>query len=84
MVYPKDIADLCCGFAGDRGFHHPELTLSATAEEAREVLEYAKDEPNSMILSTCRTCEVGVSAGSGLPDQSIADWVAEAIRAAKE
>ena len=25
----------CCGFAGDRGFLHPELTASATAAEAR-------------------------------------------------
>jgi len=74
----------CCGFAGDRGFHHPELTLSATAEEAREVLEYAKEEPNSMFLSTCRTCEVGVTAGSGLPYQSIAYLVAEAIRASEK
>jgi D-lactate dehydrogenase len=70
----------CCGFAGDRGFHHPELTLSATAEEAKEVQEYARCEPNSLFLSTCRTCEVGVTAGSGLPYQSLAYLVADAIR----
>jgi len=71
----------CCGFAGDRGFRHPELTLSATAQEAKEVMEYARFEPNSLFLSTCRTCEVGVTAGSGLPYQSIAYLVADAIRA---
>src|SRR5690606_20318799 len=27
----------CCGFAGDRGMLHPELTASATAAEAAEV-----------------------------------------------
>ena len=27
----------CCGFAGDRGFLHPELTASATAPAAREL-----------------------------------------------
>ena len=27
----------CCGFAGDRGFLHPELTQAATREEAAEV-----------------------------------------------
>ncbi len=27
----------CCGFAGDRGFLHPELTEAATREEAAEV-----------------------------------------------
>ena len=27
----------CCGFAGDRGFTHPELTAAATAPEAREL-----------------------------------------------
>ncbi len=71
----------CCGFAGDRGFHHPELTLSATADEAREVLEYARQDPDAMFLSTCRTCEMGVTAGSGLPYRSIAYLVADAIRA---
>jgi D-lactate dehydrogenase len=70
----------CCGFAGDRGFRHPELTLSATAQEAKEVQEYARCEPNSLFLSTCRTCEVGVTAGSGLPYQSLAYLVADAIR----
>lgn len=71
----------CCGFAGDRGFHHPELTLSATADEAREVLEYARQDPDAMFLSTCRTCEMGVAAGSGLPYRSIAYLVADTIRA---
>ncbi len=74
----------CCGFAGDRGFHHPELTLSATADESREVMEYAKEDPDAMFLSTCRTCEVGVSAGSGLPYQSVAFLIADAIRASEE
>src|SRR5699024_10052220 len=27
----------CCGFAGDRGLLHPELTASATRDEAAEV-----------------------------------------------
>ncbi|MDK7764258.1 hypothetical protein QP580_12785, partial [Prevotella bivia] len=27
----------CCGFAGDRGMLHPELTDAATADEAAEV-----------------------------------------------
>ena len=27
----------CCGFAGDRGMLHPELTASASSEEAAEV-----------------------------------------------
>src|SRR6476659_8530241 len=27
----------CCGFAGDRGISHPELTAAATAEEAAEL-----------------------------------------------
>ena len=27
----------CCGFAGDRGFTHPELTAAATVAEGAEI-----------------------------------------------
>ncbi len=35
VVVPQDAG--CCGYAGDRGLLHPELTASATAREAAEV-----------------------------------------------
>jgi D-lactate dehydrogenase len=53
----------CCGFAGDRGLLHPELTRSATAEEAFEVRSRDFDAH----LSSNRTCELGLEHGTGRP-----------------
>ena len=52
----------CCGFAGDRGFLHPELTQAATAEEAAEV---AAGGPYDAHLCGNRTCEIGLEQGTG-------------------
>ena len=43
----------CCGFAGDRGITHPELTAAATAPEAAEHAGHRFDSH----LSSNRTCE---------------------------
>jgi D-lactate dehydrogenase len=51
----------CCGFAGDRGFLHTELTRSATAEEAEEVCA----RPFEAYLGSNRTCEIGLSLATG-------------------
>jgi D-lactate dehydrogenase len=51
----------CCGFAGDRGFLHPELTASATQEEAAEV----KGRSFDAHVSTNRTCEIGMERATG-------------------
>jgi len=51
----------CCGFAGDRGFLHPELTASATQEEAAEV----KGRTFDAHISTNRTCEIGMERATG-------------------
>ena len=51
----------CCGFAGDRGMLHPELTASATQAEARELEEQTFDA----YLSTNSTCEIGMSRATG-------------------
>ncbi len=51
----------CCGFAGDRGMLHPELTASATAAEASEVAEIQADAH----VSCNRTCEIGISRATG-------------------
>ncbi|MGD0335288.1 MAG: FAD-binding and (Fe-S)-binding domain-containing protein [Xanthobacteraceae bacterium] len=51
----------CCGFAGDRGFLHPELTRSATAEEAEEVRVRMFDA----YLCSNRTCEIGLNLATG-------------------
>ncbi|OIV38900.1 FAD-binding oxidoreductase [Mangrovactinospora gilvigrisea] len=47
----------CCGFAGDRGMLHRELTESATAAEAAEVRERG---PFDAYVSANRMCEVGM------------------------
>ena len=51
----------CCGFAGDRGLLHPELTASATAREAAEVTR----RPHDAYASVNRTCELGMSRATG-------------------
>ena len=51
----------CCGFAGDRGMLHPELTASATALEAAEVRALG-----SLAHASCnRTCEIAMSRATG-------------------
>ncbi|MEU5144020.1 FAD-binding and (Fe-S)-binding domain-containing protein [Streptomyces sp. NPDC021139] len=57
----------CCGFAGDRGMLHKELTESATAHEAEEVLAGDHDA----YLSANRTCEIGMEHATGRPYQSV-------------
>ncbi|MFC4495128.1 FAD-binding and (Fe-S)-binding domain-containing protein [Streptomyces ovatisporus] len=54
VVVPVDAR--CCGFAGDRGMLHKELTVSATGREAAEVLSREFD----VHLSANRMCEVGM------------------------
>jgi len=51
----------CCGFAGDRGFSHPELTAAATAPQVAELAGRRFDAH----LSSNRTCEIGLSRATG-------------------
>ena len=51
----------CCGFAGDRGLLHPELTAAATAAEAQEL----SAEKFSAYASSNRPCEIGMSQATG-------------------
>jgi D-lactate dehydrogenase len=56
----------CCGFAGDRGFSHPELTAAATRPQAEELAGRRFDAR----LSSNRTCEIGLSRATGEPYES--------------
>ncbi|HET7053351.1 MAG TPA: FAD-binding and (Fe-S)-binding domain-containing protein [Solirubrobacterales bacterium] len=56
----------CCGFAGDRGFSHPELTAAATAPQASELAGRRFDAH----LSSNRTCEIGLTRATGEPYES--------------
>ena len=63
----------CCGFAGDRGMLHPELTASATRLEAAEVAERTYDA----YLSTNRTCEIGMSRATGHTYRHVLELLAD-------
>ncbi|MGA9634954.1 MAG: (Fe-S)-binding protein, partial [Solirubrobacterales bacterium] len=56
----------CCGMAGDRGMLHPELTASATSEEAAELA----DSDHDAYLCSNRTCEIGLQEGTGAAYES--------------
>jgi D-lactate dehydrogenase len=57
----------CCGFAGDRGITHPELTASATAPQAEELAGRQFDAH----LSSNRTCEIAMTRATGEPYESV-------------
>jgi D-lactate dehydrogenase len=57
----------CCGMAGDRGLLHPELTASATAEEAAEL----RGTEHDAYLCSNRTCEIGLQGATGAPYESL-------------
>jgi len=71
-------AHACCGFAGDRGFLHPELTRSATAEEAAEV----GADGFAAYLGSNRTCEIGLNLATGKDYASFVYLLEEVTRPA--
>ncbi|WP_262281946.1 FAD-binding and (Fe-S)-binding domain-containing protein [Micromonospora sp. MA102] len=64
----------CCGFAGDRGLLHPELTASATRAEAAAVTTRAFDG----YASVNRTCEIGMARATGQPYRHLLELLADA------
>ena len=66
----------CCGFAGDRGISHPELTAAATAEGAAELSGRTFDAH----LSSNRTCEIGLSRATGAEYESFVYLLEELTR----
>ncbi|HEX3360457.1 MAG TPA: (Fe-S)-binding protein, partial [Solirubrobacterales bacterium] len=66
----------CCGFAGDRGISHPELTESATRAEASELSGRHFDA----YLSSNRTCEIGMSRATGKTYESVINALERATR----
>ncbi len=57
----------CCGFAGDRGWTHPEVNRWALRKLRRQL----EDNRIEMGYSNSRTCEVGLETNGGIPYQSI-------------
>jgi len=66
----------CCGFAGDRGFLHTELTRSATIDEAEEVRARQFDA----YLGSNRTCEIGLNLATGKNYESFVYLLEELTR----
>ncbi|HEX3736599.1 MAG TPA: FAD-binding and (Fe-S)-binding domain-containing protein [Solirubrobacterales bacterium] len=66
----------CCGFAGDRGISHPELTAAATRQEAAELAGRRFDA----YLSSNRTCEIGMSRATGKDYESVINALERATR----
>jgi len=64
----------CCGFAGDKGFTHPEVNASALDGLAELVA------PCREGYSTSRTCESGLTLHSGKPYFNILYLLEESSR----
>ena len=65
VVLPPDIN--CCGFAGDKGFHLPDMN----AHGLRKAIPVIKREGAVAGYSNSRTCEIGCSTQTGIPYMSI-------------
>lgn len=65
VLVPEGVG--CCGFAGDKGFMHPELNAYAL-RKLRPQIENAGIKRG---FSNSRTCEIGLTTNSGIPYQSL-------------
>ena len=70
----------CCGFAGDRGWTHPEVNRWAL----RKLRKQLEENHIEMGYSNSRTCEVGLETNGGIPYQSIIYLVNEVTRSRGE
>ena len=71
VLVPEEVG--CCGFAGDKGFTHPEVNRYAL-RKLRPQIEKAGIKRG---FSNSRTCEVGLTVNAGIPYQSIVYLVDE-------
>lgn len=73
VTIPENLG--CCGFAGDKGIAYPELTASATREEAAEITTQTFDG----YYSSNVTCEMGMTAATGATFRSLVFAVENAL-----
>lgn len=78
VTVPAEVG--CCGFAGDKGFNVPELNRWAL-RKLRPALEEAGVKAG---YSNSRTCEIGLTANSGVSYKSIAYLVDACTRPGKQ
>ncbi|MCK4881326.1 MAG: 4Fe-4S dicluster domain-containing protein, partial [Bacteroidales bacterium] len=62
-VFPEEVG--CCGFAGDKGFTHPEINTWALRNLKLQVDRLSAGYSNS------RTCEIGLSRNSDIDYRSV-------------
>lgn len=72
VVVPAEVG--CCGFAGDKGFTHPELNNWGLRKLKPAIEKGGATEG----YSNSRTCEIGLTTNSGISYKSIAYLVDEA------
>ena len=65
VLVPEEVG--CCGFAGDKGFTHPEVN-SYALRKLRPQIEQAGI---AVGYSNSRTCEIGLTTNAGIPYVSI-------------
>lgn len=75
VLVPEGVG--CCGFAGDKGFTHPELNTYAL----RKLRPQIEKEGIQIGYSNSRTCEIGLTTNAGIPYVSIAYLVDECTKA---
>ena len=71
VLVPEGVG--CCGFAGDKGFTHPEVNEYAL----RKLRPQIKKAGIHIGYSNSRTCEIGLTTNAGIPYVSIAYLVDE-------
>ena len=71
VLVPSEVG--CCGFAGDKGFTHPELN----AWGLRKLRPQIEEAGVQYGYSNSRTCEIGLTTNSGIPYKSIVYLVDE-------
>ncbi len=65
VLVPVEVG--CCGFAGDKGFTHPELNAWGLRKLKPQIVAHAITEG----FSNSRTCEIGLTTNSGINYKSI-------------
>jgi len=71
VLVPEEVG--CCGFAGDKGFTHPELNKWGL----RKLRPQIEENNVTAGYSNSRTCEIGLTSNSGIPYKSIVYLVDE-------
>ena len=75
VLVPAEVG--CCGFAGDKGFTHPELNAWGL-RKLKPQLEAAGIKYG---YSNSRTCEIGLTTNGGIPYKSLVYLVDECTTA---